>query len=108
MQYNNYISMIELQNQAIYEPLLDPLGPLYFFPDHCKERSNRFGSPIIAYVAQDNQIESDMIMQLEMLFEKQIYLQEYLVPAFVMALSNVSDSQSIPVFAQLFAGGTSN
>ena len=105
MDYTEYMGKVDIQGQSIYEPLLDPIGPFFFFPDHCYKRNNRFGSPIIAYVGQDNQIERDMIVQIEMLMAKQQWLKKYLFQ-FTDALENPTNATSLNTFAMLFQGGS--
>ena len=55
MQHNNYTPAIEAPViGTVYEPLVDPLGPYYFFPPHCYQKTNRYVSPIIAYIPNGN------------------------------------------------------
>ena len=50
--YTEYKPAFKSGNQVLYNPLIDPLGPYYFFPPHCFQTSSkRFSSPIIAYIA---------------------------------------------------------
>lgn len=78
LEFANYSAAISAPVVGtLYSPLIDPFGPFYFFPPHCYERKNRYNSPIVAYIPQGNQIESDMIEQLELLFNKQRFLYGY-------------------------------
>jgi hypothetical protein len=61
MEHSNYSAAVKIGNITLYEPLLDPFGPYYFFPPHCYARTNRYASPYIAYVYQGNQIEKDIL-----------------------------------------------
>lgn len=70
MQNSDYTAVIESFGLDLYEPLLDPLGPYYFFPPHCITDDFQVMSPYIAYIDNGNQITRDMITQLEMLQRK--------------------------------------
>lgn len=108
MEHTTYLAAVEVPGVGrIYEPLIDPLGPYYFFPPHCYERKNRYNSPVIAYIPSGNQIEQDMVEQLEILFDKQRYLHDY-VPKFTKALEDPQSTESIAIFLELLEGGTSD
>jgi hypothetical protein len=106
MQHNNYTPAISFPVLGtVYEPLVDPIGPYYFFPPHCYARTNRYVSPIVAYIPNGNQIEKDMIEQLTMLFKKQRYLYLY-SGELIKAMDDPTSPQSIAVFLKLLDGGT--
>lgn len=51
MEHNTYFPAVDIPSVGtVYEPLIDPLGPFYFFPPHCYERKNGYSSPIVAYI----------------------------------------------------------
>lgn len=71
MKFTNYSSVIEInETESFYSPLIDPLGPYYFYPPHCFNDAKKDTSPIIAYVFEGNQIEKDVVEQLTLLFAK--------------------------------------
>ena len=55
---------LEIAGTKIYNPYLDVGGPLFFFPSHCYGKTKPYNSSLVAYVANDNQIERDMLEQL--------------------------------------------
>lgn len=63
-----------------YFPLIDPLGPYAFFPDHCYpdgvgekdiESISKYNSPNIAIIKTGSSIEDDIIDSLTSLFKFQ-------------------------------------
>ena len=106
LEFSNYSTAVDVPGVGtLYSPLIDPIGPYYFYPPHCYEKKNRYNSPVVAYIPQGNQIEADMIAQLNLLFEKQRYLYGY-SREFIGALDNPTSPESIAVFVQLLEGGS--
>lgn len=71
MKHSDYVATVDLDNTtSFYNPMLDPLGPFYFFPSNCYGNKLAYYSPVIAYVATGNQVEEDFRIQLELLFAK--------------------------------------
>ena len=63
--HSNYTMFnLEIAGTKIYNPYLDVGGPLFFFPSHCYGKTKPYNSSLVAYVANDNQIERDMLEQL--------------------------------------------
>ena len=62
MKFSNYSSLIGFnETESFYSPLVDPLGPYYFYPPHCYNKDSDKKSPIVAYVSEGNQIETDIV-----------------------------------------------
>lgn len=59
-------------DSAQYISFMDPLGPYFFYPQHCYSNDeDMYNSTVIAYIKQGNQIEEDLIAQLKELFAMQ-------------------------------------
>ena len=57
LEFANYSAALSAPGLGIlYHPLLDPIGPNFLNPPNCYPRKNRYGSPLVAYINQDNQI----------------------------------------------------
>ena len=55
LEFANYSAAITAPGVGtLYQPLIDPFGPFYLQPPHCYARRNRYGSPLIAYIPQNN------------------------------------------------------
>jgi hypothetical protein len=51
MNHTDYISNLKFQSADFYNPLIDPLGPFYFFPPNCFGKFVNYNSPIVGYIA---------------------------------------------------------
>jgi len=77
MDYTGYTG--DASNSGTYSPMSDPASPYKFIPAQCmaatngKTERNRevYDSPIVAYISESNSIETDLVNQLNVLFESQ-------------------------------------
>lgn len=105
LEFANYSAALSAPGLGIlYHPLLDPIGPNFLNPPNCYPRKNRYGSPLVAYINQDNQIQADVVEQLDLLFKKQKWLKRYL-RELEIALEYPNQPKSIATFMTLLDGG---
>lgn len=77
MDYTGYTG--DASNSGSYSPMSDPWSPYKFIPAQCMAATNGqsernrevYDSPIVAYISESNSIETDLVNQLNVLFESQ-------------------------------------
>jgi hypothetical protein len=60
---SDFMANGEMGANGGYAPLLDPSGPMTFFPLHCAEIKSKgiYASPVIAYIDEDNEMQDKLV-----------------------------------------------
>lgn len=88
--------------KRVYEPLIDPLSPLFLHPSSCFQEHR---APFIGFIHSENPVQRDLVQQLSLLLQKQKDLVKWVED--VEAAAEADDSSQVfTLLATLFEGAT--